>query len=179
MKRKLSIVFVLGLLFFVVSCGEKRNDAINDFIEVRISRWTALDGGEIFLLRKIGTEWSGKLLGDGERFSCFYAHELKPKSDWNQFYNKLLVEGLNEMSGREFDMDINDGDGFNLEVTANGRLTRYSVANAEKHNSENAKRILKISEIINREFGTPVFVPHYDRGDVGEYLINNCRELRK
>lgn len=137
----------------------------------------ALEGGETLLLRRIGDDWSAKLMGDGYRFSCLYQRNVKPSGgDWNQLYNSLLSAGLMEISGEEKIRQIEDGDNFYLEVTSNGNITRYSVGHPREVQSENSKRILNVGNIVNEQFGTPVFLGNYDRNAVGEYLIKSCKE---
>ena len=84
-----------------------------------------------------------------------------------------------ELSGNERSMGLEDGDGFDVEVTYQGKLRQYSVDNPTHQKSENAKRVLRIGDLISREFDSPMFVADYDRGRVGEYLIDSCRELKK
>ncbi|MEO5858919.1 MAG: hypothetical protein ABIR33_08225 [Pyrinomonadaceae bacterium] len=155
-------------------------DEKKDFFEVRLHRWTALEGGETFILRRIGNEWSGSLIGDGKRFSCFYQHAVKPKVvNWNQVYESLVQAGILELSGKEPNLGWEDGNVYNLEVTVNGKVTHYSVFLADKQKSVSAKRIQEIGPFVSTTFETPMFIPEYDRGTVGEYLIENCKGFRK
>jgi len=171
MKRL--VVFSLVLLVFC-SCSPKVRPPV-EFEEVRIHRWTALEGGEIFILRRVGTEWSAELLGDATRFRCIYGRNVSPKSDWNELWNTLLAEGMLEISGSEPPSGWEDGDGFRLELRSGGRLQQYIVDNPTHQKSENAKRIARIGNLISREFGTPIFADNYDRGQVGEYLYAPCK----
>jgi len=50
---------------------------------------------------------------------------------------------------------------------------------AEKRESVSAKRIQEVGSIVSTTFDTPMFMPDYDRGTVGEYLIDNCKDFRK
>lgn len=176
--KKVRFLLSLWIVCIAFSCVPKVEPNV-EFEEVRIHRWTALEGGETLVLRRVGSNWSAKLQGDGNRFSCFYQRDEKPKSDWNQFWNTLIVEGLMELSGNERSMGLEDGDGFDVEVTYQGKLRQYSVDNPTHQKSDNAKRILRIGDLISREFDSPMFVADYDRGRVGEYLIDSCRELKK
>lgn len=160
-------------------CQPKAEKEIALF-EIRLHRWTALEGGETVVLRRIGDEWTGTLIGDGQRFSCFYQREAKPKvAGWNQLYDTLVHAGILELSGKEPDLGWEDGNGYNLEVTSNGAVSQYSVFLADKQTSSNAKRMLEIGRIISTAFDTPMFLPEYDRGAVGEYLIENCKQFRQ
>jgi len=119
------IPFVLCGLAFIASLGcQSKVDEGTEFFEVRLHRWTALEGGETFIVRRIGNTWSGSLIGDGQRFSCFYQREAAPKvGDWKQLYEALVQAGILELSGKEPDLGWEDGNGYNLEVTANGKVS--------------------------------------------------------
>lgn len=167
------------LLVILFGCEPHKVEKF-DFMEIRLHRWTALEGGETFLLRRLGNEWSGKLIGDGDRFSCFYQREVKPANgDWNQFYGSILQAGLLELSGKEPDIGWEDGDGYDLEVTIKDKVNKYSVFLPTKQKSTNSKNILAIGNIIANTFDTPVFVAEYDRRAVGNYLIDICKEFGK
>ena len=178
MNRRMTVLLVLVIAIFC-ACRDQHTKEEEDFFEVRLTRSTALEGGETFLLRRVGGDWSAKLMGNGLQFSCLYQREVKPSGgDWTQLYNSLLTAGLMEISGEEEMQHVEDGDSFYLEVTSSGKVSRYSVSHPREVRSENSKRILKVGNIVNEQFGTPVFLDNYDRGAVGEYLINNCEEYR-
>jgi hypothetical protein len=168
-------VILLGLVTMVV-CGCSPSVAPTaEFEEVRIHRWTALEGGEILILRRVGTDWSAELQGDGSRFRCFYVRRVTPKSDWNSLWNALIQEGLMEISGSEPPSGWEDGDGFDVEIRSKGKTQRYGVDNPAHQPSENAKRTLRIGNLLSTEFETPMFAENYDRGKVGEYLYAPCK----
>ncbi len=167
--------FVFCLIFgLFCGCAPDETQRNVELEEIRIHRWTALEGGEIFIMRRVGTEWSAELLGDGSRFSCFYEKAVTPKSDWNAIWNTFLQEGLMQLSGFEPRSGWEDGDGFNLEVRSRGKTQRYFVDNPLRQSSENSKRISRIGNLISRELDTPVFAETYDRGAVAKYLIGQC-----
>jgi len=166
------------LACLLVSCEPKPIEK-HEFLEFRLHRWIALEGGEIIVIRRIGNEWKAILMGDGSRFSCLYNREVKPKSDWNQVWNAILSKGVREVSSPERDFGIEDGDGFVGELNENERLSRFSISHPGSRETDSAKKILEISDYLSREFDSPVFVADYDRGKVGEYLINICMDLRK
>jgi hypothetical protein len=157
------------------SCASPKNESPTEFEEVRIHRWTALEGGEFFILRRVGAEWSAELLSDGARFRCFYEKKVIPKSDWNELWKRLLQEGVMEISGSELPSGWEDGDGFGLEMRSGGKTQRYFVDNPIHHSSENSKRILRIGNLISKEFDTPVFAETYDRGEIFDYLYAPCK----
>lgn len=175
---KTLLFLVCGLVLTFAGCEPKVEKKV-EFFEIRLHRWTALEGGEIAVLRRVGNDWTGQLIGDGQRFSCLYQRDVKPRtSDWNQLYDSLVRVGIVELSGKEPDLGWEDGDGYELEVTSNGKMSRYSVFLADKQESESAKKIQEIGSIISAAFDTPMFRPDYDRGKVGEYLMNICKEFR-
>ena len=177
---RISIILpIVVLLLFCFSCETRTEEKI-DFIEIRITRWTALEGGETFVLRKINKDWSAILLGDGSRFSCLYHKSVKPKSDWNNFLLSLQAEGLLEIpDGIHTNNCCLDGSGFIVEVLYDDKLKRYSFENPKVLKTKESKQILRIGDIINREFNTPVFVADYDRGEVGKYFIDTCNAFKK
>ncbi len=178
---KFPLILVLFLLCFGCNSQvEQKIEQKNEFIEIRITRWTALEGGEIFVLRKINQDWSAMLLGDGSRFSCLYKKSVRPKSDWNTLLLSLQAEGLLEIPEGDYTADgWTDGSGFIVEVLYEGKLKRYSFFLPQMLKTKESKQILNIGNLISQEFDTPVFVADYDRGKVGEYLIEKCKDYRK
>ncbi len=173
---EISRLLVFGLIFFVFcNCASKITPPV-EFEEIRLHRWTALEGGEIFVLRHVGAEWSAELLSDATRFRCLYGRKVTPKSDWNTLWNTLVQDGLMEISGSEPPSGLEDGDGFRLEVRSGGKIQQYVVENPTHQSSENAKRILRIGDLISKEFDTPMFAAKYDRGQVFDYLYAPCKK---
>lgn len=174
-------IFLLSILY--LGCESKIEQKVeqkNEFLEVRITRWTALEGGETLVLRKINKDWSAMLLGDGERFSCLYQKPVQPKSDWENLWLSLQKEGLLEIPDGNYTNDCcTDGSGFIVEVFHQDKLKRYWFRIPERLNTKESKQILSIGDLISREFDTPVFVSDYDRGKVGEYLIEKCKDIRE
>ena len=151
-----------------------------EFAELRLHRWTGLEGGETIVIRRLGNEWSATLLGDGAMFSCLYQKSVNPKSDWQQLWNEILAKEMDSFpESLVTDYVVEDGNGFDVEFTYQGKLKRLSIPHPEFQNSPEAKQILEISDLLSSEFDTPVFVADYDRGEVGEYLMKNCKDLRK
>lgn len=176
---KIAVLLFFFAACFLVSCAPKSAEK-PEFLEFRLHRWTALEGGETLVVRRLGNEWSAILLGNGDRFSCLYQKSVKPKSEWQKLWDEILAKGLNAFpDGYKADYIVEDGDGFDLEVMYQGRLTRVSIPHPESQNSPIAKQILELSDYLGQEFDTPVFIAKYDRGKVGEYLIDNCKDLRK
>ncbi len=178
---KFLLIFGLFLLCFgCASQVEQKIEQKNDFLEVRINRWTALEGGETLVLRKINKDWSAMLLGDGSRFSCLYQKSVQPKSDWGNFWLSLQKEGLLEIPDGDYSAGgWTDGSGFIVDVFYQKKLKRYSFFLPEKLNTKESKQILNIGNLISGEFDTPLFSANYDRGRVGDYLIEKCKVFRE
>jgi len=174
---------IFTFLVFCFACAsqlEQKVEQKNEFLEVRINRWTALEGGETLVLRKINKDWSAMLLGDGSRFSCLYQKSVQPKSDWENFWLSLQKEGLLEIPDGDYSAGgWTDGSGFIVEVFYQEKLKRYLFFLPQMLKTKESKQILNIGNLISREFDTPVFVADYDRGKVGEYFIEKCKVFRE
>lgn len=179
--RNILLICVLFVLCFGCnSQAKQKTEQKNEFLEVRINRWTALEGGEVFILRKINKDWSAMLLGDGDRFSCFYQKSIQPKSDWENVWASLQRKGLLEIPDESYTAGgWTDGSGFAVEIFYQDKVKKYSFFLPQQMKTKEAKQILSIGDLISREFDTPVFVADYDRGKVGDYLIENCKTLRE
>jgi hypothetical protein len=176
--------FLVVLLFiFCFGCNsqiEQKPEQSVEFIELRIRRWTALEGGETLVLRKINKDWSAMLLGDGARFSCLYQKQVEPKSGWENLWQSLQKEGLMEIPEGAFgSLVMTDGNGFDVELTYQTKLKRSSFFAPQNSDAEEEKRILIIGNLISREFETPMFESEYKRSEVGDYLIAGCENIKK
>ncbi len=178
----INILIILTSLIFTFGCDSKSEQKIeqqNEFLEIRIHRWTALEGGEIFILRKVNEDWSAMLSGDGKRFSCYYRKKVQPKSGYESFWNEVKKSGVLEIpDGKIEDAEWEDGSGFVMEINSQNSLRRYSFANPQNLETEQSKQILNVGDLISRELDTPVFVSDYNRGKVGDYLIENCKDIK-
>jgi hypothetical protein len=175
--KNFTCIFIVLLLTGIFSgCGPSEVQK-PEFTEIRIRRWTALEGGEIIVIRRLGDEWSATLLGDGDRFSCLYQKKVTPKSNWSSVWNALLAKGLLDLHSLSRNSYIEDGDGFNVEIFYNGELKRFSIPQPRNQGTEDSRKILAVGNLIADEFDTPVFVADYDRGKVGEYIMDTCKAL--
>lgn len=172
--------FFILFCFGCISNIEKISEQKNEFVELRIRRWTALEGGEIFILRRVDNDWSANLLGDGVRFSCQYNKSVKPKSSWNNLWNSLKKDGLLEIPEGDFGaFGWEDGSGYDVEVFHQNELKRFSFFLPDKMDTNEAKQMSNIGELVSREFNTPMFKSDYSRNEVGNYLIANCEKFKK
>jgi len=109
-----------------------------------------------------------------------YQKSVLPKSNWNTLLLSLQAEGLLEISDENYSLGgSTDGNGFNVEISYEGKIKRYSFYIPERMEIKESRQILKIGNVISREFDTPVFVVDYDRGKVGEYFIEKCQDFKK
>jgi len=179
MKARKYLLFCILFSLFAIGCAPAVTPA-PEFAELRLHRWTGLEGGETLVIRRVGNEWSAMLLGDGDRFSCLYQKSVKPKSEWQVVWDRMISLGLDSLpNAYKAEYVVEDGNGYEVELSYQGKLKRLSIPHPEFQNSSAAKQILEIGDFLSREFDTPVFVAKYDRGKVGDYLIANCEELRK
>jgi hypothetical protein len=182
LKKVLAVLPIFVVFIFCSSCGsqiERKVKQKNEFLEVRIIRWTALEGGETFVLRKVDKEWTAMLLGDGSRFSCLYQKSVRPKSDWDDLWTSMQKDGLLDIPDGNFTAGgWNDGSGFIVDIFYKDQLKRYSFFLPEMLKTKEARQILDVGNLIGQEFDTPVFVENYDRGKLGDYLIENCKDYR-
>ena len=175
-----SLIFLLTIFLFSFCFGcnpqvEQKTEQKNEFIEVRINRWTALEGGEILVLRKINKDWSAMLLGDGDRFSCLYQKSVQPKSGWEDLWKQLQSNGLLEISDGRRLSNYLDGSAYYVEVFYQNNIKRYSFKDPENLKTKEAEQIQNIGDLISNEFETPMFSGKYNRGKVGDYLIEQCK----
>ena len=171
MKKHL---LIFSILIFCSSCNQQTEQK-PDFIEVRITRSTALEGGETFVLRKIGKDWSASLLGNGYRFSCLYVKPIQPESNWENLWESLQKEGLLEISDGWRMSNATDGSSYFVEINYQDKLKRYLFENPNNLKTKEAEHIQNIGNLISNEFETPMFFGKYDRGKVGDYLIGQCK----
>ena len=161
---------------FCLACGEKP-ERKTEFLEVRLTRQTALEGGETLVLRRIDKDWSAALQGDGYRFGCLYRKSVEPKSGWENFWRELEANGLLEISdGRRLSNSI-DGNSYTVEVTYRNRQKRYVFENPHELKSKESEKIQNIGNLISRELETPLFTGAYNRGKVGDYLREQCKDF--
>ena len=167
-------LLIFAMLFFCFACN-KQVEQKPDFLEVRITRQTALEGGETLVLRKIDNDWSAMLLGDGYRRSCLYQKSVQPKSGWENLWKELLSNGLLEIAdGRRLTNSI-DGNQYIVEINYQNKLKRYQFENPDELKTKDSEQLRNIGNLISREFETPMFASNYKRGEVGDYLTEQCR----
>lgn len=164
-------------MLFCFSCNQKA-ERKTEFLEVRITRQTALEGGETLVLRKINEDWSAVLLGDGYRFSCLYKKAVQPKSGWENLWQDLQSNGLLDIpDGRRLNNAI-DGSSYKVEVTYQNGLKQYSFENPQELKTKESEQIQNIGNLISNEFETPMFFGDYKRAKVGDYLWQQCENFR-
>jgi hypothetical protein len=169
---------LISLLIFCSACGQKLEQKV-DFIEIRISRYAVLEHAkEMLVLRKIDKEWSSMLLG--EMFRCNYQRTAEPRLSLEDLWLKFVSEGLLEIPEGEYTTNCcTDGNGYEAEISYQGKMKRFSFHIPDKIPIKEAKQIQNIGNIISDNFDTPMFYADYSRNDIGDYLIKNCEEVKK
>ena len=171
-----SCLLIFAMLCFCFACN-KQIEQKTDFLEVRITRQTALEGGETLVLRKIDKDWSAMLLGDGYRVSCLYQKSAQPKSGWENLWQELLSGGLLEIADGRRLSNLTDGNRYIVEVNYQNKLKRYQFDNPGELKTKDSEQLRNIGNLISREFETPMFIDNYERGEVGDYLMEQCRSF--
>ncbi len=174
--RKYILIF---LLIFCTACGQKVEQKV-DYIEVRLSRYAVLERTtETLVLRKVDNDWSSILLGNKLFAACNYQKIVQPKSSFEDLWQKLVNEGLLEIPQGQYTTNCcTDGDGYEAEISYQGKLKRFSFHIPSKIPIKEAKQIQNIGTIISENFETPMFFADYSRKDIGDYLIKNCEEVK-
>jgi hypothetical protein len=176
MRRSLLIFLAI---FFSFACNQKVEQKV-DFIEVRIGRYAVLEHArEILVLRKVDKDWSATLLGDGSFANCRYQKTVQPKINFEELWQEFVREGLLEIpEGENTTTCCKDGNGYEAEISYEGKLKRVSFHIPKKIPIKVAKQIQNIGNIISENFETPMFYADYSRKDIGDYLIKNCEEVK-
>jgi len=131
----------------------------NDDLEARL--WVAggnfgMDG---IVVRKTSGSWSGTYLHGFSKEPNFkkYAEPLQaPRSGWDTTWQRLAEAGLLTMpDASQVQCNVNgkDGVGFVFETNVNGTYRTYFYDNPAFAECDEAKQLLNIISIIDREFG--------------------------
>ena len=167
--------YLLIFIFFCCFACNQQAKQQSEFLEVRVTRQTALEGGETLILRKINKEWSAELLGDGYRFSCLYKKSVRPKSGWEEFWKNLKDKGFLEISDGRRLSSWEDGNEYLVEINNQHNWKRYSFRNPDNLKTKESEQIKNIGDLISLEFETPMFKGDYSRAIIGDYLIEQCK----
>ena len=132
-----------------------------DDFEVRV--W--VEGFEIdgFILRRFNKTWLAIAIKelDCKRFSHYPKDKIyklgkvnlsTPKSGWKNTWQKLVEAGILDLPNSD-DVSYIDGMGYIVETNRNGKYRIYFYSNPNLQKTEEAKRMMKIGEIIADEFG--------------------------
>lgn len=136
------------------------------------------EGIEILLLFKTGENWSATLMSYDVR-GCRYEREIKPNSSWENLWLSLQNEGLLEITEGIHQSDCcNIGNDFNVNIEYQNKTKKYSFQNPVTINSDEAKQILKIGEVIKREFDAPLFAADFNKNQTKNYFDDIGKKLK-
>lgn len=176
MKHLLIILMLVILLFG--SCDQKANET-PEFIEIRITRRFALiHARETLLLRKVGSEWSSTVFGHtGLAGLCDYQRSVSAKSGAENLWNSLVSYKLLELNSQT-NPGIEDGSAFEIEITHQRKLRRFSIVNPTPEQSQDSAQMLEISNLINKEFDLTAFTTD-SRANIDDYFLRQCRRVNQ
>jgi hypothetical protein len=128
-------------------------------VEARIWYVLGYHGQDGFVLRRTSDQWSAMYLnGLSKKPNVPFLKQLgPPKSSWENVWNELLAGGLLELpdaSQVDCNVGAKDGLGYVVETNANRTYRTFLYDNPAYATCNEAKKMLKLIEIINREFGT-------------------------
>lgn len=132
----------------------------NDF-EVRV--WLSTSQTDGFIIKRIGEDWAAIALKeiDCKKFSYYPKDKnynlgktnlSSPKSGWENTWKKLLEAGIFNLPNSN-DVSYLDGIGYIVETNQSGKYRIYFYNSPNLQKTEEAKRMVKIGEVIADEFG--------------------------
>lgn len=132
----------------------------NDF-EVRV--WASTSETDGFIIKYVGGNWSAVTIKeiDCSKFSYYPKNKnyvlgkinlSSPKSGWENTWQKLAEAGILDLPNSN-DASYIDRIGYIVETNQNGTYRIYFYSNPQMQKTEEAKRMVKIGEIIAGEFG--------------------------
>lgn len=140
-------------------------DLANGDIEVRVWYSVSFRPMQCVMLKRIQNEWSGIYLKSDKHYppTAATTTNLKtPLSDWEPCWNELQQQGLTVFPEVIGQAEL-DGSGYFIEVRE-GELYKPSVImNPENAKEQEGSQMLKISNILAREFQLPGFDRSKDR----------------
>ena len=133
--------------------------------EVRV--WISTSQTDGFIINHIDGYWSAIAIKeiDCKRFSYYpkdKGYNLgkinlhSPKSGWENTWQKLLEAGIVDLPNSN-DVSHIDGISYIVETNQNGKYRIYFYSNPNVQKTEEARRVVKIGEIIADEFGLDNF----------------------
>ena len=132
-------------------------------LEARVWIGFGLNGEDGFILRRSSNQWSAVYLrGFFDRYPPkIYQEQISlgaPKSGWEQTWQRLVEAGilnLPDASAIGCNPHVLDGVGYVVETNTHKTYRTYMYDNPQYAKCDEAKRVIKISEIIYDEFGLP------------------------
>jgi hypothetical protein len=135
----------------------------DDNLEVRVWVGFGQNGEDGLILRRSSGQWSAlHLHGMFERYPPNKYQQIldAPKSGWQVAWQRLVEAGiliLPDASAIRCSTNIKDGVSYVVEINTNKTYRTYMYDNPAHAKCEEAKRIIKLGEIISQEFGLEEF----------------------
>jgi hypothetical protein len=126
--------------------------------EIRVWVGFGLSGEDGIVLRHSGGQWSGLYLhgmSDGPLPRKYQKALTVPKSGWETAWQRLSDAGiltLPDASAVQCSTYINDGVGYVVEINADKIYRTYLYDNPNHAQCDEAKKMMRIGEIIAEEF---------------------------
>ncbi len=139
----------------------RENYLLGDDFEVRV--WVAVFETDGFIFRRYNKTWSAIAIKEIDcKKESYYPKDKvyklgkfnlsTPKSGWKNTWQKLVEAGILDLPNSN-DKSYLDGIGYAVETNQNGMYRVYFYSNPNLQKTEEAKRMMKIGEIIADEFG--------------------------
>jgi len=133
---------------------------VTDSLEVRVWIGFGVMPLEAFRLRRDGTNWSAQHVVDTvEPAVPVKAEVVSPKSDWQTLWHQLDEFGLLTLPDSSAlpppeEMAF-DGESYVVEINTGNAYRTYQYGNPQFQRWPQAKKIVRIIEILHHELATP------------------------
>ncbi len=130
-----------------------------DSLEVRVWIGFGLSPLQLFSLRRDGSKWKGQHLTDIiQKTNSVQLRSVTPKSGWDELWKKLVqldLLTLPDSSTLRGEETVLDGVSYVVEINREGRYRTYQYGNPEYQKWPEAKKIIKIVEMLYDELAKP------------------------
>jgi hypothetical protein len=130
-----------------------------DSLEVRVWIGFGRFPLEAFRLRREGSRWSAQHVIDTiEKTARARLPDVRPKSDWASVWRELDQLGLltlpDSSSLPNPEVLVNDGESYVVEINTGNTYRTYQYGNPQFQRWPEAKKIIRIIEILHRELSS-------------------------